>query len=109
MSTDPSFTALQRFVRLQGHSHRTGRSASKPAHVKGFGCRPIATVGQAPGPASESLQGRNPRVVGGRGRRECYGDFAVVGWWPDRDERRRAGWGGLVMGRGCSARPGWAL
>src|SRR5262245_36549374 len=27
-------------------------------------CRPIETVRQAPGPASESLQGRNPRVWG---------------------------------------------
>jgi hypothetical protein len=31
--------------------------------VKGFGRRPIATVGQAPGLSSESPQGRNPRGV----------------------------------------------
>jgi hypothetical protein len=31
--------------------------------VKGFGRRPIATVGEAPGPSSESPQGRNPRGV----------------------------------------------
>jgi hypothetical protein len=30
--------------------------------VKGFGRRPIATVGQALGPSSESPQGRNPRA-----------------------------------------------
>lgn len=33
------------------------------AAAKGFGRRPIATVGQAPGPSSESAQGRNPRGV----------------------------------------------
>ncbi len=76
--------------------------------VKGFGCRPMATGRLAPGPASESLQGRNPRVVGGRGRRECYGDFAVVGWWPDRGERRWAVSAGLAMGRGRGVRLRWA-
>jgi hypothetical protein len=38
---------------------RTGYQAS--GFVKGFGRRPIATVGQALGPSSESPQGRNPR------------------------------------------------
>jgi len=36
-------------------------------------CRPVARVGQAPGPASESLQGRNPRVVGGDGAARAMG------------------------------------
>ena len=46
--------------------------------VKGFGCRPIATVGQAPGPAFESLQGRNPREVCSEGA------AGVMGIWPRR-------------------------
>jgi hypothetical protein len=41
--------------------------------VKGFGCRPVATARQAPGPASESLQGRNPRVVGHAGAASAMG------------------------------------
>ena len=41
--------------------------------VKGFGCRPVATVRQAPGPASETLQGRNPRVVGHAGAASAMG------------------------------------
>jgi len=41
--------------------------------VKGFGCRPMATVGRAPGPASESLQGRNPRVLGSEGAARAMG------------------------------------
>jgi hypothetical protein len=31
---------------------------------KDFGCRPIATALQPVGPASESLQGTNPRKIG---------------------------------------------
>jgi hypothetical protein len=38
-------------------------SFAKTASVKGFGRRPIAAVGQTPGPSSESPQGRNPRGV----------------------------------------------
>ena len=34
--------------------------AVNPYCVKGFGRRPIATVRQALGPSSESVQGRNP-------------------------------------------------
>jgi hypothetical protein len=41
--------------------------------VKGFRCRPIATAGLAPGPASESLQGRNPRVLGHGGAASAMG------------------------------------
>ncbi len=41
--------------------------------VKGFGCRPMATGRLAPGPASESLQGRNPRVVGEEGAASAMG------------------------------------
>jgi hypothetical protein len=34
------------------------------AYVRGFGCRPIATIGLAWGPSSESLQGKNPQAEG---------------------------------------------
>src|SRR4051794_7295392 len=39
------------------------RSSDCPtaSSVKGFGCRPWRRSGQGAGPASESLQGRNPR------------------------------------------------
>ena len=37
------------------------RARSQRADVKGFGCRPWRRSGQGAGPASESLQGRNPR------------------------------------------------
>ena len=45
--------------------------------VKGFGRRPIAAVGQAPGPSSESPQGRNPRGVE-VGKAPRYGDLTVA-------------------------------
>jgi hypothetical protein len=51
-------------------------AAAMARDVKGFGCRPIATVRQAPGPASESLQGRNPRVEGGDGAASAMGILA---------------------------------
>jgi hypothetical protein len=61
---EPSLTAIAH--------HR-----SMSAFVKGFGCRPIATVGQAPGPVSESLQGKNPRGVG-------YGECRGLWGFSDR-------------------------
>jgi hypothetical protein len=36
-------------------------------------CRPIARAWQAPGPASESLQGRNSRVMGHAGATVAMG------------------------------------
>jgi len=42
-------------------------------------CRPIATMPQAPGPVSESLQGRNPRVWGTSVPRALWG-FGRDGW-----------------------------
>ena len=39
-----------------------------------FGCRPMATVGHAPGP--ESLQGKNPREVGSDGAASAMGILA---------------------------------
>jgi hypothetical protein len=45
--------------------------------VKGFGWRPVAAVRLAVGPASESLQGRNPREGGRGGCRKRYGDWSV--------------------------------
>jgi hypothetical protein len=51
-------------------------------------CRPMLRVRQAPGPASESLQGRNPRFGGRRRSRERYGDFAIVCWLVDLGEQR---------------------
>ena len=41
--------------------------------MKGFGCRPITTVPRARGPASESLQGRNPREVCSEGAAGLWG------------------------------------
>jgi hypothetical protein len=58
-----------------------GRATAAPVKgfpVKGFGCRPTATARQAPGPASESLQGRNPREVGSEGA------SGAMGIWPRR-------------------------
>ena len=46
------------------------------ASVQGFGRRPIEMVQLAPGPASESRQRTNPRVmVRGKGRALGYGDL----------------------------------
>jgi hypothetical protein len=45
------------------------------AFVKGFGYRPITTVGPDSRPVSESRQGRNPREMRKRLRRKLYGDF----------------------------------
>ena len=50
-------------VRFRCYFHRPDELARMPAYVKGFGCRPMASVRQAPGSASESLQGMNPRVM----------------------------------------------
>jgi hypothetical protein len=41
-----------------GHS---GFAVGTALPVKGFGCRPVVTYPRVLGPASESLQGRNPR------------------------------------------------
>jgi hypothetical protein len=43
-------------------------------------CRPITTVRLAPGPASESLQGRNPRGMG-------RGAASAMGIWAPRVDR----------------------
>jgi hypothetical protein len=51
----------------------------KGFHVKGFRCRPIATAGLAPGPAYESLQGKNPRVLGHAGA-ATIGTAAAARW-----------------------------
>jgi hypothetical protein len=48
------------------------------AYVKGFGCRPVATVRLALGPSSESLQGRNAREVVCRRCRARYGDLIAA-------------------------------
>jgi hypothetical protein len=45
----------------------------KSVVVKGFGSRPIATIRLAPGPSSESFQGRNPRQMMCRVTRALYG------------------------------------
>ncbi len=65
------------------------------ARVKGFGCRPMGTVRQAAGPASESLQGRNPRVVGHAGAASAMGIWRwCAGWWrePSSGEESGLGW-----------------
>ena len=54
------------------------------ASVEGSGCRPSRTMPRAPGPASGSLQGRNPREVERWRCRDRYGD---LGTWS-----RRAKW-----------------
>jgi hypothetical protein len=41
--------------------------------LKGFGYRPMTTARHAPGPVSESLQGRNPREVGAGGAGSSMG------------------------------------
>jgi hypothetical protein len=46
--------------------------------VKGFGCRPMATVRLALGPSSESLQGKNPRETSCRRCGGGYGDLIAV-------------------------------
>ena len=46
-------------------------------YVQGFGCRPMEMVQLAPGPASESRQRTNPRVMCAEGAALNYGDFAA--------------------------------
>src|SRR6516162_6772507 len=46
-------------------------------NVQGFGCRPMEMVQLAPGPASESRQRTNPRVMCAEGAALDYGDFAA--------------------------------
>ena len=50
------------------------------APVEGFGCRPIAAMRLAPWPASESLQGTNPREMagGGAASAERYGGLRTT-------------------------------
>ena len=47
------------------------------ASVQGFGRRPIEMVQLAPGPASESRQRTNPRVMCAESAALDYGDFAA--------------------------------
>ena len=52
--------------------------AVNPYCVKGFGRRPIATVRQALGPSSESVQGRNPREAEAGSMPAPYGDLIAM-------------------------------
>jgi hypothetical protein len=56
MSHERAQQAIQDQALLEGRI----MNAKSPC-VKGFGCRPVSVMAAAPGPASESLQGRNPR------------------------------------------------
>jgi hypothetical protein len=74
MSFTSSFKTGETFkISLRKITRLSGKTPTWEADVKAFGCRPIARVGQAPGPASESLQGRNPRVVGEDGAAGAMG------------------------------------
>jgi hypothetical protein len=57
-----------RLVPMSAFRRKTRRKKGPPliaAVVQGFGCRPVERSRAAPGPASESLQGRNPRGLAG--------------------------------------------
>jgi hypothetical protein len=56
------------------------------AFVQGFGCRPIEMVRLAPGPASESRQGTNPRVMCAEGAAR-----SAMGIWVTRKVRATIG------------------
>src|SRR5882724_1653885 len=60
--------------------------------VKGFGCRPHDGGAARTGPASESLQGRKPRLRERRPCRGCYGDLRAAGEICDRDRAAPASW-----------------
>ena len=60
---------------VQTGKHLLGLNLS--AFVQGFGCRPMEMVQLAPGPASESRQRTNPRVMCAEGAALDYGDFAA--------------------------------
>src|SRR5437899_11162568 len=62
------------------------------AIVKGFGCRPPDGGAARTGPASESLQGRKPRLRERRPCRRCYGDLRAAGEICDRDRAAPASW-----------------
>ena len=49
-------------------------------------CRPITEGAARTGAGVRKPPGKEPASSGGRGRRECYGDFAVVGWLRDGGE-----------------------
>ena len=63
--------------------------------VQGSGCRPSRTMPRAPGPASGSLQGRNPREVE---RWRCRDRYGYLGSWSGAVEVVIAP-AGLVFGK----------
>jgi hypothetical protein len=64
-------------VRYQVKSGLVVLNVSFVARVQGFGCRPMEMVQLAPGPASESRQRTNPRVMCAESAALNYGDFAA--------------------------------
>jgi len=62
---------------LLGDKQTFGERVRNDAIVQGFGCRPMEMVQLAPGPASESRQRTNPRVMCAEGAALDYGDFAA--------------------------------
>src|SRR5215218_6140577 len=77
--------------------------------VKGFGCRPSQAQPDAPGPASESLQGTNPRDE--VRRFWAYGDLTAPPGllWPDKRVGRvgrKSSTGGQDAGGPCRVRGG---
>src|SRR3954453_15496564 len=61
---------------LWGEQQKSNRNDLGPTFVKGFGCRPMVTSAQGAGPASETLQGRNPRGTRSEGA-ALYGDLGI--------------------------------
>src|SRR5439155_8729115 len=78
------------FIRDVGRGDRMRAATS--AFVKGFGCRPHDGGAARTGPASESLQGRKPRLRERRPCRRCYGDLRAAGEICDRDRAAPASW-----------------
>ena len=68
-----------------GHQLTLGRSTDTSAFVKGFGCRPHEGGAAHSGPASESLQGRKPRLRNVRRCSRLYGDLSAAGELADLD------------------------
>ena len=73
-SCGPEMSAL---APLLGDKQTFGERVRNDAIVQGFGCRPMEMVQLAPGPASESRQRTNPRVMCAEGAALNYGDFAA--------------------------------
>jgi hypothetical protein len=74
LETIDSFHYAEHPLRIEGHRSPSEQRTSQK--VKGFGRRPFARVGRAPGPALESLPRR--KTAGGPFGERGYGDLRIA-------------------------------